>query len=339
MTRAASAPGKVLVSGEYAVLDGAPAIVMAVDRRARVRVSEAGGDWHRLRLPGIAADEVRFRVDDAGRVALHGPHPPPFDLSLVGHVCKAAGPRARESLQLELDTRPFFHEASRVKLGLGSSAALAVALMTALLPEGARSPGLEAAALAAHRAWQGGRGSGVDVAAAVRGGLLAYRAGGPSVEVLRWPDGLHWALLWSGLSSATADRVARFRASTERPSARRAAGRLAGAAEATLSAWRANDACEALESLRRYVRVLQAFDVDAGIGIFEAGHRELAGAAGGVGVVYKPCGAGGGDVGMAFSLERAALDRFLVFAHTHGFERLDVAADPRGAEGQGAEVQ
>src|ERR1043166_3119640 len=33
----ASAPGKLIVAGEYAVLDGAPAIVVAVDRRAVAR--------------------------------------------------------------------------------------------------------------------------------------------------------------------------------------------------------------------------------------------------------------------------------------------------------------
>ena len=34
----ASAPGKIVLSGEYAVLDGAPAICAAVDRRAAVTI-------------------------------------------------------------------------------------------------------------------------------------------------------------------------------------------------------------------------------------------------------------------------------------------------------------
>ena len=36
MRFSASAPGKAVLSGEYAVLQGAPAIAMAVDCRARV---------------------------------------------------------------------------------------------------------------------------------------------------------------------------------------------------------------------------------------------------------------------------------------------------------------
>ena len=33
----ATAPGKLILTGEYAVLDGAPAVVVAVDRRAVAR--------------------------------------------------------------------------------------------------------------------------------------------------------------------------------------------------------------------------------------------------------------------------------------------------------------
>ena len=40
----ATAPGKLILTGEYAVLDGAPALVVAIDRRvvARRRVSPRG---------------------------------------------------------------------------------------------------------------------------------------------------------------------------------------------------------------------------------------------------------------------------------------------------------
>ncbi len=44
----ASAPGKVVLSGEYAVLDGAPAIGMAINRRARVQVTDISGDINRV---------------------------------------------------------------------------------------------------------------------------------------------------------------------------------------------------------------------------------------------------------------------------------------------------
>ena len=42
--REAHAPGKLFVTGEYAVLAGAPAVVAAVDCRARVRFELSPGD-------------------------------------------------------------------------------------------------------------------------------------------------------------------------------------------------------------------------------------------------------------------------------------------------------
>ena len=38
----ARAPGKLVALGEYAVLDGAPAVVLALDRYAEVAIADSG---------------------------------------------------------------------------------------------------------------------------------------------------------------------------------------------------------------------------------------------------------------------------------------------------------
>ena len=60
MTRT-TAPGKLVLSGEYAVLDGAPAVAMAIDRRAVVDVSRSQEPWHSVIAPGFTQTEGRFQ--------------------------------------------------------------------------------------------------------------------------------------------------------------------------------------------------------------------------------------------------------------------------------------
>ena len=58
----ASAPGKLIVCGEYAVLDGAAAICAAVDRRAVVTVEAADDSYHVVTAPGFASGSGAFRA-------------------------------------------------------------------------------------------------------------------------------------------------------------------------------------------------------------------------------------------------------------------------------------
>jgi mevalonate kinase len=48
MTIVASAPGKAVLLGEYIVLDGAPALVMACERRCRAVIGPSFGIYSHL---------------------------------------------------------------------------------------------------------------------------------------------------------------------------------------------------------------------------------------------------------------------------------------------------
>lgn len=292
-----SAPGKVVLSGEYAVLCGAPAVAMAVDRRAEVILE-----------PGRS--EIRC-VGLEGRT----------DTRLVDCVLDALG-RERPDALLTLDTAAFSDGAD--KLGIGSSASLAVALAAALAATGSGAALTREAAHRAHRDFQQGRGSGVDVAASSAGGIIVYRMQDATSQSISWPAGLHYSLFWTGTSASTTERVSRFDEAAENP----ATNALCSAAEEVASAWQRGSADDVLARYVPYMEALEAFDGVHGLGIFDGGHAALATVDSDL--IYKPCGAGGGDVGIALSADKHRLAQFAVRAAELGVRRLDVSLDPRG---------
>jgi phosphomevalonate kinase len=272
----ASAPGKIVLSGEYAVLFGSRAVCMAVDRRALATVADSPDDECHVKTPGFSG-EGRFRVIDA--------------------VC--AGARPINSV--ELDTREFSEGCN--KIGIGSSAALTVALLAALR----NTTNVLDEALAAHGRLQGGAGSGVDIAAAVHGGLIAYEMSPPRVRSLVWPQGLSMRVLWTGVSASTEAKLEKLAERTAQPS-RSALGH---AAEHMADAWRCSDVDRILGEYVPYISALQQFSIDHDLGIFDAGHKELMDAAMVDGLIYKPAGAGGGDIGVLLGRSEADLDAFI----------------------------
>lgn len=322
MNLTASAPGKLVLSGEYAVLLGAPAIAVAVNRRARVIVSCADAGHHTVTAPGFAAGPGQFEVRDGEFVWLDGAR----DFGLLESVWTALGPELPAHIALELDTRSFRDTATGSKLGIGSSAALAVALTHALAEVGARSGDAASAAFDGHRRFQGGLGSGVDIACGVHGGLVEYSMEKNETRHLDWPDGLQMAVFWLGVPVSTGERIERFRQQPPRPSSEallRASGDMA-------DTWVAGSAQDILAAYPAYIDILREFSADYGLGIFDAGHAELSGIAESTGVVYKPCGAGGGDCGVCLAMDSAAIDAFLSGAEARQAHRPDIGIDVDG---------
>ena len=86
-----------------------------------------------------------------------------------------------------------------------------------------------------------------------------------------------------------------------------------------------------MQVMRAYVEALAAYDHGRSLGIFAAGHEQLANyAKSRTDMVYKPCGAGGGDIGVALAAAGGALDEFVMVANQHNFVELDARLEPQG---------
>ncbi|MEM8982051.1 MAG: hypothetical protein AAGC71_03430 [Pseudomonadota bacterium] len=306
----ASAPAKLVLSGEYAVLYGAPAIVLAVDREVTVRIRERDDSRYVLHAPGVAATPEPFAVV-AGE--------PRFDSSaatqrfaLVSAVIRALG-LPPSGADIEIDSRQL-HADGR-KLGLGSSAAVCVALSRALAEWCPRIITL-ATVHEIHRASQSGRGSGVDLAAAWHGGLLRTERAGDDLAVTSLPaPQTSLRMIDTGVAQSTPAMLTQLERWAEQAAEANAViDALCESARDAASAWQDGDGIAATHG---YLQALERFDQATGLGIVSPAHRHIAAIAERVGVAYKPSGAGGGDVGVALAADAAhvnALDAALVSA-------------------------
>lgn len=332
----ASAPGKLVLLGEYAVLDGAPALVLAVDRRARVTCTPCAGDAWQVISPTLGLD-ARLRITPNGP-AWGTEHAP--ELEWVATLfARLPFVTSLPPCRVELDSDAFHldHAGAREKLGLGSSAALTVALLGALHALGGQPPPTLAECVDAHRAVQHGRGSGIDIAASLHGGLSRFQLDSrhvPQVEPLTWPAGLRWACVYSGKPASTSAMlatVAAWRAHQPAEYTRRI-HELATMASRGVDAVVRADSATALASLHDYAIALAGLGEASGADIASRAHRALGQLAAECGVIYKSCGAGGGDVGVTFSVDDVRLQEFSECAVRAGFPVITMQAAIRGLE-------
>jgi phosphomevalonate kinase len=320
----ASAPGKVVLSGEYAVLSGAPAICMAVNRRATVTIEQTSNEFHVVEAPGHVSEPRRFLA----RAGVFGWIDSSDEFELLERVWARSGIDQHAGLSLRLDTTDFLDPVRGCKTGIGSSAALSVALACALDEWSKGSGDPEAVAHEGHLDFQGRLGSGVDIASSNAGGIVRYVMEGRSASRLAMPAGLECRLFWSGTPASTGIKIERFSSHGPKPS--KAA--LTVSARRVAKAWAGGSADEVLARTRNYIQVLQEFDADHELGIFDAGHAEMTAAAADAGLIYKPCGAGGGDIGILLADNAAHADEFIDAGLPGEFQALDLHYEEQGAE-------
>jgi mevalonate kinase len=198
MTITVSAPGKLMLFGEHAVVHERPCLVTAVDLRFFVTMTRLAEPQVRLHITQGAHQETHTLA----LAELQPPFAPntAFVLTAVQQLYTQYG--FTDGLQIST-------QGPATSYGLGSSSAITVATVKALaalyglaLDERA----LFAAAYQAVLAAQGGIASGFDVAAAIYGGTLRFRAGGAELQPLALPP-LPLVIGFSGSKVSTMNYV------------------------------------------------------------------------------------------------------------------------------------
>ena len=323
MTLTASAPGKLVLLGEYAVLEGAPGVVMAVNRRVRVRVKALSrGQLCSLGTYMPHLKSLQFAPDkDSG-------------VGILDAVRAQLKPEC--SFKADIDSAAFFSPEGQ-KYGLGSSAAVICALYAALsrLTPGANE-GLPKLSnlLEVQQNVQGG-GSGIDLAASLQGGILKYRrrdSKGAVLSPLEWGSRILLSCVFTGVATKTADMLVKWRAFKGDNSAgyRRLYGEMAAVAAAGCSAFEQSNPGGLVRAIGHYGELLGELGTAMKVDLVTAAHRHLRTLAEDCGGAYKPSGAGGGDVGFGCFTDPGGLLAFNAAVDAAGYRWLDLTLDSQG---------
>jgi phosphomevalonate kinase len=291
-----AAPGKLLLSGAYAVLEGAPALVVAVDR---VAVADGSHTSDRPTPEVLAA----LSAADAPRV----------DASLL---------RTGEH-KLGLGS-----SAAILVASLGVSFARA----SRDIADSAVRRDLFLAARRAHSAAQSG-GSGVDVAASVYGGALVYTLGPDGVghvEPVSLPD-IVLDVFWLGSPAATSGMRERVDALKARAGDRYKTriNEIAFASAQTIAAARSRDADAFILGVRETSAAMASLGRDADAPIVPPKLDPLVSLAHEDGAAFVPSGAGGGDVFVHVGRGPAS-SRFRALAASVGIDAVSMGLSPLG---------
>lgn len=315
------APGKLFLIGEYAVIEGSRAVVQAVDRFARLRRNGSGR--------GSREDLVeRTRRICARAIDARG-----------------TGPHRRAGRHRYLADSAAFYLEGR-KLGLGSSAAVCACAAASAFHEAGLDIADDSvrrdmwrASHRAHAEHQGARGSGLDLAASVFGGLLAsgtiQEDGLPALQRMRLPGCLQVLCLWTGRPASTARMVTAvggFRRRDPR-GYREIVSEMSRLADDFVRDC-ANGRVDVRPVFDRYADLMQILGERSNVEIVDRRMRGIIRAARDAGGSAKPSGAGGGDVLVACFPRDADPAGFIERARSMGARRLELAATRRGVRAE-----
>jgi phosphomevalonate kinase len=317
-----TAPGKLILLGEYAVLEGAPAIVSAVDRFAMVTLNSLDGLNFKFSSPTLDIKDLMFFFQDSGKVQFTGKNLEKIKpkLTFIKSALEHFNNRYNffsiiKPFEITADTTHFYQDKAKEKFGLGSSSAMTVALWGALFRFQNTHKRLDKKkifeeARALHFAAQGNRGSGIDIAASVYGGMLQYQIltdlKKPEtifITPTQLPLGIYIIPVWTKESASTRSLVGKVQNFKRTKPAKYFSlmEKFQHLCREGCQSFFNGKVDNFLQICADYFILLDELSKQSEADIISREHREIAKITNKLGAVYKPSGAGGGDLGIAIT--------------------------------------
>ena len=310
-----SAPGKIFLCGEYMATEGGKATLLSVNRSVEVSIERNHTHDNRLYTSALKKDFI-FRVNNKFEVEWIGDNPNNFGaiFEIALKILKVKP--SNENFSILSDG--FFQKDT--KIGIGSSSAIAVAITRSINKY--YSLNLDAKeelynSIELHRAFQKYKGSGLDV-------VTSY-IGAPIIECsrrkdetyewkqLRIPDGIHIGFIKGNDSANTREMLTRFETGKlDKVEFFREISREMKESLKELShAFDQSCRLDILKSLKRYSTLMIEMDSTFNIGVYSETDKEISILADKEGLIYKPSGAGGGDLGIIIGDNNSIISKFM----------------------------
>jgi phosphomevalonate kinase len=356
-----SAPGKLFLSGEWAILElGNPGIVAAINKRVFVEIEKSkkfSFTFNDVKLKDLEADFNGNRLAFSKLTEEEKEY-----VKFVKSATETTLRYLESSQPLKIKTWSKGTRKDEIKIGFGSSAAISVAVVAGILKlngydirKKRNKEIIYKISTISHFFAQKKLGSAFDVAASTYGGIVLYYRFDPDwlikkietcgikeavnekwpylkIESLKIPKGFNIIVGWAKEEAKTSELIKRMNEWKKENIElyEKIMNNIKNIVEEIVIAWKKGEKNKIIELLRRNEEYLRELTEKSGIEIETKKLRILSEIANSYNAAGKLSGAGGGDCGIAVCFDKKIANKIKMKWKRNGIIPLNVKIDKNG---------